>query len=236
MITILATRQFEIRTRIHTGFTDQYDEICTIRAHPCPIERETKVRRAFTAYQSVSIRSIRVNPCTARSKVSGDQITISDLDGVIIDRWSPGDYDPRPGPRPGPADAILTNQGGVPLRWCGFVWARKYPTLRQVLRRVRAGMQMSGARRALVALYHPRQEQTALGRLLAWLGKVVPLVPVPVAEGVILLSFSSQARKPSPWGILVLSMGRPAVFCGDEETDRLAAEAAGAEFVLVQRE
>jgi hypothetical protein len=49
------------------------DEICTIRAHPCPIERETKVRRAFTAYQSVSIRSIRVNPCTARSKVSGDQ-------------------------------------------------------------------------------------------------------------------------------------------------------------------
>jgi phosphoglycolate phosphatase-like HAD superfamily hydrolase len=97
-------------------------------------------------------------------------------------------------------------------------------------------MRISGARRALVALYHPRQEQTALGRLLARLGKVVPLVPVPVAEGVILLSFSPRARKPSPWGLQWLARGRPAVFYGDEDTDRLAAEAAGAEFVLVQGE
>jgi len=163
-------------------------------------------------------------------------MTISDLDGVILSRWSPGDYDPRPGPRPGPADAILTNQGGVPLRWGGFVWSQKYPTLRQVLRRVRAGMQMSGARRALVALYHPKQEVVALGRLLARLGKVVPLVPVVVPEGIILLSFSPRARKPSPWGLQLLARGRPAIFYGDEDSDRLAAEAARAEFVLVQGE
>ena len=161
------------------------------------------------------------------------QIRISDLDGVILVRYAPGDYDPRPGPRPGPADAILTNQGGVPLRWC-IPGAGKYPTLRQVLHRVRVGMQLSGARRALVALYHPRQEQTALGRLLARLGKVVPLVPVVVPEGIVLLSFSPRARKPSPWGLQLLAGGRPAVFYGDEDTDRLAAEAAGAEFVLVQ--
>jgi phosphoglycolate phosphatase-like HAD superfamily hydrolase len=97
-------------------------------------------------------------------------------------------------------------------------------------------MEISGARRALVALYHPKQEERWLGRLLARLGKVVPLVPVPVAEGVILLSFSPRARKPSPWGIQVLSRGQRAMFYGDEESDRLAAEAAGAEFVLVQGE
>jgi len=94
-------------------------------------------------------------------------------------------------------------------------------------------MRLSGARRALVALYHPRQEQTVLGRLLARLGKVVLLIPILVDKGVVLLSFYSQARKPSPWGILVLSRRRPAVFYGDEDSDRLAAEAAGAEFVLV---
>jgi hypothetical protein len=93
---------------------------------------------------------------------------------------------------------------------------------------------MSGARWALVALYHPKQEVVALGRLLAWLGKVVPIVPVPVPEGIILLSFSPRARKPSPWGLQLLARGRPAVFFGDEESDRLAAETAGAKFVLVQ--
>ena len=160
-------------------------------------------------------------------------MTISDLDGVVLSRWAPEDYAPRPGPRPGPADAILTNQGGVPLRWCRLPGAEKYPTLRQVMRRVRVGMRLSGARRALVALYHPRQEQTVLGRLLARLGKVVLLIPILVDKGVVLLSFYSQARKPSPWGILVLSRRRPAVFYGDEDSDRLAAEAAGAEFVLV---
>ena len=45
----------------------------TIRAHPCPIERETRVKQVFMAYQSVSIRGIRVNLCTDRSKVLGDQ-------------------------------------------------------------------------------------------------------------------------------------------------------------------
>jgi phosphoglycolate phosphatase-like HAD superfamily hydrolase len=97
-------------------------------------------------------------------------------------------------------------------------------------------MQMSGARRALVALYHPKQEERWLGRLLARLGKVVPLIPAIVPEGIILLSFSPRARKPSPWGLQWLARGRPAVFYGDEDTDRLAAEAAGAKFVLVQGE
>jgi phosphoglycolate phosphatase-like HAD superfamily hydrolase len=50
------------------------------------------------------------------------------------------------------------------------------------------------------------------------------------------LSFSPRARKPSPWGIQVLSRGQRAIFYGDEDSDRLAAEAAGAEFVLVQGE
>ena len=80
--------------------------------------------------------------------------------------------------------------------------AEKYPTLRQVMRRVRMGMWLSGACRALVVLYHPKQEVVALGRLLARLGKAVPLIPIPVDEGVILLSFYSQARKPSPVGDL----------------------------------
>jgi phosphoglycolate phosphatase-like HAD superfamily hydrolase len=50
---------------------------------------------------------------------------------------------------------------------------------------------------------------------------------------VIFLSFSPKARKPSPWGLQFLARGRPAVFYGDEDSDRLAAEAAGVGFVLV---
>jgi hypothetical protein len=163
-------------------------------------------------------------------------ITISDLDGVILSLWSPGDYDPRPGPRPGPADAILTNQGGVPLRWCKIPGADKYPTLRQVMRRVRVGMRLSGARRAMVALYHPKQEQCPLGRTLARFGKAIPVIPFLVPEGVIFLSFSPKARKPSPWGLQFLARGRPATFYGDEDSDRLAAEAAGVRFILVRGE
>jgi len=166
--------------------------------------------------------------------MNAEVITISDLDGVVAARWSPGDYAFRPGPRPGPADAILTNQGGVPLRWCGFEWARKYPTLRQVLARVRAGMRLSGARRALVACYHPRQEQALLGRAMAGLGRMIPIIPIPVPEGIVFLSFAPKARKPSPWGLIWLARGRrEVVFIGDEESDAETASRAGVAFEKV---
>ena len=153
--------------------------------------------------------------------------------------WQPGDYTPRPSKRRIRADAVLTNQGGVPLRWCGFEWARKYPTLRQVLARVRVGMQVSGARRALVACYHPKQEQCLLGRMLACFGRVVPRLPIPVSSGIIYLSFSPRARKPSPWGLLWLARGRAkdsVIFLGDEPSDREAADRAGIRFRLVASE
>lgn len=155
---------------------------------------------------------------------------VADLDGTIAARWEPGDYEFHPKERI-LADAILTNQGGVPLRWCGFEWARKYPNLRQVLKRVRAGMKWSGARKALVALYHPRQEQSRLGRFLARVGQMIPLVPCPVPEGIIWLSLSPRARKPSPWGLLWLVRNvREAVFIGDEESDFKTAQNAGVEY------
>jgi hypothetical protein len=97
-------------------------------------------------------------------------------------------------------------------------------------------MGISGARRALVALYHPKQEQRPLGRALARFGKAIPVIPFPIPEGIIFLSFSPNARKPSPWGLQFLARGRPATFYGDEDSDRLAAEAAGMGFVLVQGE
>ena len=51
---------------------------------------------------------------------------IADLDGTILKRWTPGNWSPVPGPV-AQADAILTNQGGLALRWAGLPWAAKYP-------------------------------------------------------------------------------------------------------------
>lgn len=166
------------------------------------------------------------------------KIVISDLDGVLAQLWSGGDYRFRPKAKIR-AYAILTNQGGVPLRWC-FKWARKkYPTFRQVISRVRGGMRWSGARKALVALYHPKQEAHPLGKCLARIGALIPVIPVPVPEGIIFLSFAARARKPSPWGLLWLARGyRPeqVVFVGDEPSDKETAEKAGVKFRLIRSE
>jgi hypothetical protein len=168
-------------------------------------------------------------------------IVIADLDGVLAHPWSEGDYTFKPKMRI-PAQVILTNQGGVPLRWCKLPGSSKYPKLGQVIARVRAGMRYSGARWAIVACYHPRQESVLLGRILARVGgRVLPIVPVIVREGAILLSFSPRARKPSPWGINLARwlMGRRRkniTFYGDEESDEETARNAGVSFVLVPSE
>ena len=164
---------------------------------------------------------------------------IADLDGVLAHLWSEGDYTFKPKMRI-PAQVILTNQGGVPLRWCKLPGSSKYPKLGQVIARVRAGMRYSGARWAIVACYHPRQESVLLGQILARVGQVLPIIPVVVWEGVILLSFSPRARKPSPWGIHLARrlMGRrkDIIFYGDERSDEETARNAGVSFVLVPSE
>jgi hypothetical protein len=163
---------------------------------------------------------------------------VTDLDGVLAQPWSERDYTFRPKMRV-KARVILTNQGGVPLRWCKIPGSGKYPGLRQVITRVRAGMRYSGARWAIVACYHPRQESVLLGRILARVGRVLPIVPVIVREGAILLSFSPRARKPSPWGINLarwLIKRKDITFYGDEESDEETARNAGVSFVLVPSE
>ena len=166
------------------------------------------------------------------------KIVIADLDGTLLHTWKDGDYTPRPKEHLR-AWAILTNQGGIPLRWSGFPWAKKYPTLRQALMRVRVGMQVSGARRALMACYHPKQHRSLVGRMLALIGMVIPLFPILVPEGIVWISFSAKARKPSPWGLLWLARGLPLekiVYVGDEESDRQLAQNAGVRFRLVRSE
>jgi hypothetical protein len=160
---------------------------------------------------------------------------ITDLDGVLGHCWFPGDYEFRPKLRL-KAHAILTNQGGVVLRLC-YRWARKYPGLRQTLKRIRAGMKYSGARRVLAVCYHPKQEKHWLGKILALLGRLCPVIPVPVPEGMIFLSLSPRFRKPSPDGLLWLARGKQdVIFYGDEESDRVTALRAGARFVHVPSE
>jgi len=155
---------------------------------------------------------------------------IADLDGTILGRWSPGDYEPVPGPV-SRADAILTNQGGLALRWAGLPWAAKYPDWEQTRTRVRAGMKRSGARIALLAIYHPKQRQTLRGRLLEIAGLIFPPVP---AGGGIWLSFSRHFRKPSPSGLLWLIRRLDGagdnLYIGDEDTDEAAALAVGIAF------
>ncbi len=158
---------------------------------------------------------------------------IADIDGTVLLRWERGRHDPVPNPAWGHrhAAALVTNQGGVPLRWCGFGWARqKYPTLRQILARVRAAQRISGARVALVILYHPKQEQAFLGWLLARMGRLLP--PIPIGGG-IYLSFDPRHRKPAPGGLLWAARrigASKAVYVGDEPSDREAALAAGMDF------
>lgn len=157
---------------------------------------------------------------------------IADLDGTILARWSPNDYTPRPLRPYLRAHAILTNQGGIALRWSGLAWARKYPGLRETLARVRAGMRVSGARLALLAVHHPKQRQTLRGVILETIGQILP--PIPIGGG-IWLSLKPAHRKPNPHGLwwicrrLRVSPSE-AVFYGDEDSDREAARRAGMTF------
>jgi len=159
---------------------------------------------------------------------------VADLDGTILERWAPGNYTPRPGPalrlvQEAYKIAILTNQGGLALQWAGVPGAERYPNLRATLTRVRAGMEWSGARLALVVAVHPRQAETARGRVLSGVGQWLP--PVLVDRG-IYLSFNPGFRKPAPGGVrwlcARLGVGPDSVtFVGDADDDRDAAGAAG---------
>ena len=178
------------------------------------------------------------------AEMSKGKLIIADLDGTLLARWAPGDYEPRPGPAlpwvkaTGLPVVILTNQGGLALRWAGLPWAQKYPGLDTTLRRIRAGMEWSGAVLALATVNHRKQYATARGRLLAALGRL--LLPLPVASGVY-ISLNPDFRKPSPGGLLWLcrQMGVPpeeVVFVGDDEKDdRGVARAAGVRFVDAKR-
>ncbi len=170
------------------------------------------------------------------------QLIIADLDGTLLTRWSPDDYTPYPGPALSWVQeascpvVILTNQGGLALRWAGLPWARRYPGLKAILRRIRAGLEWSGAVLALAAANHRKQYRTARGRLLAALGKFLP--PIPVTPDGIFISFDAQFRKPAPGGIswlcrrMNVSPGE-CIFVGDSTDDRGAAQAAGVKFIPV---
>ncbi len=174
--------------------------------------------------------------------MSRARLIIADLDGTLLARWSPGNYEPQPGlalswvKATGLPVVILTNQGGLALRWAGVPWARKYPDLATTIRRIRAGMEWAGAETALAAVYHRKQRLTAYGRLLAAIGRILP--PFPVAPG-IYISLNPDFRKPSPGGLLWLCRMmcvRPeeVVFVGDDEKDDWGvAKAAGSRFVDV---
>lgn len=156
--------------------------------------------------------------------------TIADLDGTIVQRWGT-DWTPKPGPV-SHADAIMSNQGGLALRLCGFRWAKRYPTWKQVLTRVRVGKVRSGAHIALLSIYHPKQRKSLLGILLWAVGYFLP--PVHTKNG-IFVSFSARTRKPNPGGLLWLckkldKSPRQCILLGDEDTDEEAARGAGMRF------
>ena len=158
---------------------------------------------------------------------------IADLDGTILERWTPGNWEPAPGPI-AQADAILTNQGGLALRWAGLPWAAKYPDWEITRERVRAGMERSGTQIALLAVYHPKQRQSLRGWVVEIAGLFLP--PIHTGDG-ILLSFSRRFRKPNPGGLrwLVHRLGGAGgnLYIGDQDTDELAANAAGIAFRYV---
>lgn len=157
---------------------------------------------------------------------------IADMDGTVLSRWSVNDYEPRPGPYTGSADAILTNQGGVALKWAGLSYAKSYYGLAVVLRRVQAARELSGARLALISVYSSKQLSTARGRFMWRLG--LRWSPLYLGSN-IYVSLSSLHRKPAAGGILWLAerlgvLPDQALMIGDSTDDRLAAENAGVKF------
>lgn len=157
---------------------------------------------------------------------------IADMDGTILERWSPGDYTPRPGPI-SYADAILTNQGGVALHWAGF---KGFYGLDIAMMRVRVAMEISNARVALLSVYSDKQNKTWRGRLLHYIGKKIP--PVPMGNGVF-LSLDPHHHKPAPGGLWWLidrfdvSSFEHVCYIGDSRDDLRAAQAAEVKFMRV---
>lgn len=153
--------------------------------------------------------------------------------------------------------AICSNQGGIAWNLAGGRPGRFYPDWPGVVARIVAGMRLAGVKLAFVALYHPGACIPS-GDLLWERGKAIGLPPLLIRlaqdrsnlaaivsvgdAGLILASWSPAWRKPAA-GMLqaALRLLDPGglfswIYAGDEEDDRLAAEAAGIGFVKVSEE
>lgn len=163
-----------------------------------------------------------------------------DMDGTLIERTF---CELRPTPylgaikRLGRLVRICSNGGGIACRLARIREERGYPDWPGVVRRLRTAMRLSGISEAYVALWHPEAPLPS-GKELSERAREIglPVIPpfgfsVRVPEGIIVASWSPEWRKPSPG--MLKGLPRPLVFVGDEECDRLAAEAAGATFVHV---
>jgi len=191
-------------------------------------------------------------------------ILIFDLDGTLIERYpsSGDDFAPRSLADPlrirelGLPVAIASNQGGIAWGLAGGREGRTYPDWPAVLERVRFGMRLAGVRWAFLALHHPEArlpegeallQAAARIRLPAPIAlaarshRVAPMIRVP--EGVVVVSWDPQWRKPAP-GMLAFARGILGAFglvaegwayVGDEEDDRLAAEKAEMIFIPAEQ-
>lgn len=185
---------------------------------------------------------------------------LSDLDGTLLLRWTPeeGGWKPRPAPwlgrlmAMGPIQAICTNQGGIAWNMAGGRPGRRYPAWPEVEARIRAGMALTGARWAFVALFHPGAplpppgsrewiaRADAVGLPEAFRDPEAPWGEIEVPEGILRASWDPAWRKPNP-GMLLAACAAlgirpevdPVAYAGDEEDDRLAAQAAGMMFIPV---
>lgn len=171
---------------------------------------------------------------------------IFDMDGTLIDRWSPGDNAPRiTSPNVSLVHqiasneraraAVLTNQGGLALRLARVPGCEKYPDWEDTKMRLAYVALTTGITRFLLCVYHPKQRRTALGWALELAGAVLPPIRVDGAW----LAFGSRFRKPNEAGVRWLARRLGAspdriVYYGDSDDDAGAAAAGGVGcFVLV---
>lgn len=166
-----------------------------------------------------------------------------DIDGTLLD------YDAIPGQPPVVNTALIqelatngvkqvalvTNQGGLAFGWPGRdkIEGRKYPSPADFITRLSTLAQALNehsinVRAVYVSLYHPKANPKVLEQIRATLYELVPLG----LASLFLVYINSAYRKPSP---LMLQRAGATVYYGDSQEDEQTAQAAGVEFVPVER-
>jgi len=162
-----------------------------------------------------------------------------DIDGTLLD------YDLLPGQPPaintallaqltGKSIALVTNQGGLAFGWAGRdrTEGRKFPSPADFMQRLSALMQACAAanitiKHLHVCIFHPKANMEIIGEVQYALFRLLCNMPFQSY-----IHTDSEHRKPSP---AMLQEAGATIYYGDSDDDEQAAQAAGIEFVRVER-